>query len=91
LYDLRLRFAASWALTMSVPMLFILSGATSMSTVLNISGGILGSISGISMLIAYERARMSAELSKQSLRMPQFVVGLAFCLFVAILVLTIVG
>lgn len=91
LHDLRLRFASSWMFTMAVPLLFIVSGATSMSTVLNISGGVLGSLAGISMLIAYERARMSAELSKSALRVPQLVVGLAFCLFVVILVLTIVG
>jgi tyrosine-specific transport protein len=91
LYDFRFSFATSWVLTMSVPLIFVLLGMSSMSTALNISGGILGSITGITMLIAYERARMSAELSKQGLRMPQLVVGLAFCLFVAILVLTIVG
>ncbi len=91
LYDLRLRFVASWALTMVVPLGFVAFGVSSMGTVLNISGGILGSIVGISMLVAYERARMSAELSKGALRIPQLVVGLAFCFFVAILVMTIVG
>ncbi len=91
LYDLRLRFVPSWVFTMSVPFLLILFGATSMITVLNISGGILASIVAISLIIAYERARMSAELSKQSLRIPQIVVGLAFCLFVTILAFTIVG
>jgi tyrosine-specific transport protein len=91
LYDLRVRFAMAWALTMSVPLAFVLFGTASISTVLNISGGVLASITGISMLVAYERARMSAELSKESLRVPQLVVGLAFCLFFAILVMTIVG
>lgn len=91
LFDIRLRFVMSWVLTMAVPLLFVALGATSMGAVLNISGGVLGSIAGICMLIAYERARMSAELSKDGLRIPQLVVGLAFCFFVAILVMTVVG
>lgn len=91
LYDLRLRFVTSWTLTMSVPFLFMLFGVTSLVAVLNISGGILASIAAMALIIAYERARMSAELSKNALRVPQFVVGLTFCLFVAILALTIVG
>lgn len=91
LFDLRVRFFAAWMLTMSVPLSFVLLGVSSMGAVLSVTGGVLGSLAGITMLLAYERARMSAELSRDSLRIPQFVVGLVFCAFVAILVTTIVG
>ena len=90
-YDIRLRFLPSWGLTMIVPIALVLAGLTSMSMILNFTGGVLGAVTGICMLIAYERARMSAELSKQGLRVPQLVVGLTFCVFVAVLVGSMIG
>lgn len=90
-YDIRLGFASSWLLTMIVPIISIFLGVSSMNSVLNVTGGVLGSITAITMLIAYEKARMSAELPKRSLRVPQIVVGLCFCLFVFVLASTILG
>jgi multisubunit Na+/H+ antiporter MnhB subunit len=62
-----------------------------MTEILNVTGGVLGAITGIGMLVAYERARMSAELPKNSLRVPQIVVGLTFCVFFAVLVSSLWG
>lgn len=91
LFDFRLRFVTSWVLAMAAPFVVMMLGASSTSVVLNISGGVLGSIVGICMLVAYERARVSAEIPKHRLRIPQIIVGLTFCAFVAIVVMTIVG
>jgi tyrosine-specific transport protein len=91
LYDVRLRFIPSWVLTMGIPFCVLLVGAPSMTEILNVTGGVLGAITGIGMLVAYERARMSAELPKNSLRVPQIVVGLTFCVFFAVLVSSLWG
>lgn len=90
-YDLKLRFIPSWLITMLVPIIIVLIGIPSMTSVLKFTGGVLGTIVAICMLVAYERARMSAELPKRSLRVPQLVVGLTFCVFVVVFVGSIVG
>ena len=90
LYDLRLRFIPSWFLTVSVPLLALLLGASSLIGVLSVTGGILSSLTAIMVLIAYERARMSAELPKNSLNIPQWVVAFAFILFAGVMIATVV-
>lgn len=90
LYDLRLRFIPSWLLTMVVPLIALLLGASSLISVLRITGGILGSLTAIMVLIAYERARMSAELPKNSLNIPQWIVASVFVLFAGVMIATVV-
>ena len=43
------------------------------------------------MLIAYERARVSADLPKNSLQISQWAIGLTFVMFVAVMVMTVIG
>ncbi|MEK9155535.1 MAG: aromatic amino acid transport family protein [Patescibacteria group bacterium] len=90
-YDLRLRFIPSWLLTSIIPLIFILLGVQSIVAVLGFSGGVLGPLTAIMMLIAYERARMGGDLPKYALRVPQWVVGLAFVIFASVMIGTIVG
>jgi len=90
LYDFRLRFIPSWLLTMIVPLVALILGASSLIGVLRITGGILSSLTAIMVLIAYERARMSAELPKNSLNIPQWVVAFAFILFAGVIIATVV-
>ncbi len=90
-FDLRLRFIPSWMLTAMIPFALVVLGVHSIASVLGITGGVLGSITAIMMLLAYERARSSGSLPKNALRVPQWVVGLAFAVFVVVMVGTIVG
>ena len=89
LYDLRMRFIPGWLLTACVPLLIFLAGAQHIASVLSVTGGILGSLTGIMMLIAYERARVSAELPKNSLQISQWPIALTFLIFVGTLVATV--
>lgn len=91
LFDFRLRFIPAWFLTMSVPIVLLFLGVESLLTILSVTGGILGSITAIALLVAYERARMSSELPRNSLQIPQILVGITFCAFFAIIVMTIFG
>ncbi|MFA6017856.1 MAG: aromatic amino acid transport family protein [Patescibacteria group bacterium] len=91
LFDFRLRFIPAWSLTMTVPLVFLFLGVNSLLSILSVTGGILGSITAIALLVAYERARMSSELPRNSLRIPQIFVGITFCAFFAIMIMTIFG
>ncbi len=91
LYDLRVRFVSAWCFTAIVPFLLFLLGAQRISSVLSVTGGVLGSLTAIMMLVAYERARVSAELPKNSLRISQWAIGLTFVMFVGVMVMTVIG
>lgn len=91
LYDLRMRFVSAWFLTATIPFALFLAGAQHISSVLSITGGVLGSLTAIMMLIAYERARVSADLPKNSLQISQWAIGLTFVIFVAVMVTTVIG
>lgn len=90
LFDLKFRFVISWFLTAIVPIVIYFAGAQHITTVLSFDGGVLGSFVGIMVLIAYERARFATDLPKNSLKVPQILVGLVFCIYVAVMVGTIV-
>ncbi len=89
LYDLRMRFIPAWLLTAFVPLFIFLAGAQHISSVLSITGGVLGSLTGIMMLIAYERARVSAKLPKNSLQISQWAIALTFLIFFGTMVATV--
>jgi len=91
LFDFRLRFIPAWFLTMTVPLVLFSLGVESLLTILSVTGGILGSVTAIALLVAYERARMSSELPRNSLKIPQILVGLTFCAFFVIIIMTIFG
>ncbi|MEK7632187.1 MAG: aromatic amino acid transport family protein [Patescibacteria group bacterium] len=91
LYDLRMRFLSAWFLTTTIPFVLFLAGAQRISSVLSITGGVLGSLTAIMMLIAYERARVSADLPKNSLQISQWAIGLTFVVFIGVMVTTVIG
>ncbi len=90
-YDFRGRFLFSWALTACVPLAAFLFGARDFIGVIGATGGLLGGLSGVVLLIAYERARLTAQLPKRALAVPQGLVALSFVLFGAMIIITIVG
>lgn len=89
LFDLKFRFVPSWFLTAVVPIVIYFAGAQHITAVLSFDGGVLGSFVGIMVLIAYEKARFAADLPKNSLKVPQILVGLVFCIFVSVMVGTL--
>lgn len=90
MYDFRGRFLSSWWLTIIVPVSVFVFGARDFIDVVSATGGLLGGLAGILLMIAYERARLLAQLPKNALRIPQPVVALGFILFAAMIAMTFV-
>lgn len=88
MYDFRQRFLSSWWLTVTLPLCVFVFGARDFIEVIGVTGGLLGGLSGIVLLVAYERARMTAQLPKRALAIPQIFVVLAFLVFAAMIILT---
>lgn len=89
IYDFRGRFLSSWWLTVIVPMGLLAFGVKDFIRVIGTTGGILGGVCGILLVLAYERARLTAQLSKRQLVIPQAPVALCFFMFVAMIAVTI--
>jgi tyrosine-specific transport protein len=89
LYDFRGRFLSSWWLAVIVPLCLFLFGARDFINVIGTTGGLLGGLSGIVLVVAYERARLTAQLPKRALALPQGLVALSFIVFVSMIFLTI--
>ena len=89
-YDFRWRLFSAWFLAVGIPFFLYLAGARNFINIVGITGGFLGGISGIILLVAYERARHSVHLAKRSLTMPMAVTGLLFLVFVAMIVSTFI-
>lgn len=90
IYDYRGRYLSSWWLTVTMPLCLFLFGARDFIDVIGTTGGLLGGLSGIVLLVAYERARLTAQLPKRALAIPQGLVALSFVVFAAMIILTIV-
>ncbi len=91
MYDFRGRFLSSWWLTITIPACLFLFGARDFIHVIGATGGLLGGLCGVVLLLAYERARLTGQLPKRALTIPQWLVGSCFVLFVTMIVLTVVG
>lgn len=89
IYDFRGRYLSSWWLTVTIPLCVFLFGARDFINVIGTTGGLLGGLCGIVLLVAYERARLTAQLPKRALAMPQGLVALCFVSFVAMMVMAI--
>lgn len=89
IYDFRGRFLSSWWLTVIVPMCLLAIGIKDFIHVIGTTGGILGGVCGILLVIAYERARLTAQLPKRHFVVPQTLVALCFMMFLAMIVVTI--
>lgn len=88
-YDQRMGFLTSWATVVLVPIILIILGATNFISVIGVTGGILGSLLGVFLVLAYERARQSHELPKNTLAIPQWLVLLTFLMYSVMLILTV--
>lgn len=88
-YDFRLRHFRAWSLAVGVPLFAYLAGAKEFIDVIGWTGGVLGGLNGVMLVLAYERARVSGELPKNTLRFPQWVVGLTFGLYVTMILVTL--
>lgn len=84
-FDAQYDYSKAWLVTVIVPIVLFLVGARDVVEVIRISGGILSSLLGILLIVAYERARASHELPKRALGVPQGLVLLSFLLFVAMM------
>jgi tyrosine-specific transport protein len=90
IYDYRGRYLSSWWLAVTLPFCAFLFGARDFIDVIGTTGGLLGGLGGIVLLVAYERARLTAQLPKRALAVPQGLVALSFVLFAAMIIITII-
>lgn len=80
-YDFQFRHLPAWALTAVVPSFFFILGARDFLTIVSITGGVLGGLTGLLVLWIYTKARVDMCLPKRCLSIPRsviFVVGLAY-------------
>lgn len=91
LYDFRLRYIPSWALIGGVPLVVIVIGVHDMIGVLQYAGGVLGSLMGILVLLAYEKARRMHQLPQHTRAISPGVVFGVFAVFFVMLVMTLRG
>lgn len=91
MYDFSMRFSHAWLATVGVPIAIFILGARDFIDVIGSVGGVLGGVSGLLILFAYEKARRSGELPKRALRVPRAATFLCFVLYAAMIVLTLMG
>ncbi len=89
IYDWRLRYVPAWGTVVVIPVLLLLAGATNFISVIGVTGGILSALLGLFLVVAYERARASHALSKNSLNIPRWLVGLTFCMYAGTILVTV--
>ncbi len=89
IYDYRGRYLCSWGLTVVLPLAAFLIGARDFIDVIGTTGGLLGGLGGVVLLVAYERARLTAQLPKRSLTVPSGLVALSFILFTAMMIMAV--
>ncbi len=90
IYDYQTRFPTAWWSAVGVPFVFYIVGARNFIEIIGLSGGVLGGVSGLLLVIAYERARFSAHLAKRTLAVPRIFTTISFIVFFAMIVLTLV-
>jgi amino acid permease len=88
-YDQRMGYLLAWGVVVAVPIIFVLAGATNFISVIGLTGGILGSLLGVFLVLAYERARISHEIPKNTLSIPQWLVLLTFFMYSGMMLLTV--
>jgi tyrosine-specific transport protein len=88
-YDWRMGMLSAWGTVTIVPIVLVFLGATNFIAVIGLTGGILASLLGIFLVIAYERARISHELPKHTLSVPQWLVLITFFMYSGMLLLTV--
>lgn len=89
LYDVRLRFFPSLALVGGVPLFLVIFGVSNMIGVLQYTGGVLGSLLGILVLLAYEKARRGRQLPAHTRALAPLLIFSVFAVFFTMLVLTL--
>ncbi|MFZ2681979.1 MAG: aromatic amino acid transport family protein [Patescibacteria group bacterium] len=90
IYDFKGRFLSSWWLAVAIPLCIFIFGARDFIGVIGATGGILGGVNGIILLVAYERARFAGKLPKRALAISQGLIAMGFILFAFMIILTII-
>ena len=85
MFDYKLNPKLSWALTMFVPLIVFLSGATSFIKVVGITGALAGGTEGILIILMYWKAR------KHGNRIPEFKLGKLHLIGFLLILLFIAG
>lgn len=91
LYDFRLRLIPALLLIGGVPFFLIAIGVTNVIGVLQYTGGVLGALMSILVLVAYEKARRSAQFSAHTRALSPAIVFSLFVMFFVMLVMTLRG
>jgi amino acid permease len=90
-YDYKQRYLVGWAIAVSVPLFVFLIGARSFIGVIGFTGGILGGLTGLLVLLTYVRAKNDVCTPKNCLQFPSWIIYLCASIFLFGVVMTIVG
>lgn len=85
MFDYKLSPNKSWALTMFVPLIIFLSGATSFIKVVGITGALAGGTEGILIVLMYWKAK------KHGNRVPEFKLGKLHLIGLLLILLFVIG
>lgn len=90
-YDYKRRYLLGWAISVVVPLAVFLLGARSFIGVIGFTGGILGGLTGILVLITYLKARRKICDTGNCLRFPTWLIYICMLVFSFGVVMTIAG
>lgn len=91
LYDFRIRFLPALLLAGGVPFFVVAVGVDDVIGVLQYSGGVLGALMSILVLIAYEKARRSGQFTARTRALSPVIIFGLFVVFFVMFVMTLRG
>jgi len=72
IYDFKQRFMMSWLATIAVPIIVYLAGARSFIGVIGFTGGVIVSLTGLLVILAYFQAKKGIKTSSRNFRYPNW-------------------
>ncbi len=88
-YDYRVRYLVGCALALGIPLFIFLFGVSDYIHVIAVTGGVGGGVTGLCCITAYEKLRAHPTTAKRMLAIPQWVVFLTACAFLANIVFAV--
>ncbi len=82
MYDYKRRYITSWVAAISVPLVIFLLGAREFIGVVGFIGGVFGSLSGLLLIITYQKAKKHACTTKRCLAIPNWLMFLCALVFI---------
>lgn len=89
IYDYKRRFVTGWFMAVVIPFLLFFLGTRDFIDVISFTGGVLASLVGILLILAYIKTKKSAHLPKRTLVIPNWLMYVCLAVLVAGMIATI--